>query len=216
MAKTATKKAAKSTKGKKGAKKSTKSKSTDVKKEEPVVEKKVVVEEVNDKKALTPGVESAKSSKVVPDMKLDDNITLQMETLSTTIQSLITQLKSAQSELTSLKKNYAKELKSKNKLLAKKKNTNRLPSGFAKPCKISKEMAKFLSLDENELIARNQVTKLINQYIIDNDLRNEKDKRQIQPNKQLTKLLNLSGDEQLSYFNLQKYMKHHFIKEQTA
>ena len=216
MAKTATKKAAKSTKGKKGTKKSTKSKSTDVKKEEPVVEKKVVVEEVNDKKALTPGVESAKSSKVVPDMKLDDNITLQMETLSTTIQSLITQLKSAQSELTSLKKNYAKELKSKNKLLAKKKNTNRQPSGFAKPCKISKEMAKFLSLDENELIARNQVTKLINQYIIDNDLRNENDKRQIQPNKQLTKLLNLSGDEQLSYFNLQKYMKHHFVKEQTA
>ena len=73
-------------------------------------------------------------------------------------------------------------------------------------------MAEFLSLDKSELVPRNEITKLINKYIIDNDLRNPSDKRQIVPNKELSTLLNLQGDEKLSYFNLQKYMKHHFIK----
>ena len=125
---------------------------------------------------------------------------------------LVNQLKNVQTEVKTLQKNYVKVLKDHNKTLHKKKRFDRQPSGFAKPSKISEEMASFLSLDPNEEVPRNQVTKLINQYIIKNDLRNEKDKRQIEPNKELTKLLDLKGDEELSYFNLQKYMKHHFIK----
>ena len=57
---------------------------------------------------------------------------------------------------------------------------------------------------------------MINKYIVDNNLRKEEDKRQIIPDKKLSKLLNLDGSEQLSYFNLQKYIKHHFVKSEAV
>jgi chromatin remodeling complex protein RSC6 len=149
-------------------------------------------------------------------MPLEDNITSQISTLLTTISTLVGELKTVQTQVKTLQKNYVKVLKDHNKTLNKKKSVNRKPSGFAKPSKISEEMATFLSLDPKEEVPRNQITKLINQYIIDNELRNETDKRQILPDKPLSTLLNLKGDEQLSYFNLQKYMKHHFIKTPVA
>ena len=215
---------AKKTKTTKNTKTKTKTKS--VVKEEPVVnaEEPVTtpVEQVETsaepvdtavaKKPLTPRLSASTDANKVPDLKLEDNISSQLETLLGTISGLITQLKTVQSEVKVLQKNYNRVLKDHNKTLLKRKTTNRQPSGFAKPSKISGEMAKFLSLDPSEEIPRNQVTKLINNYIIEHDLRNEKDKRQILPNPELSKLLNLKGDEQLSYFNLQKYMKHHFIK----
>ncbi len=197
-------------------KKATKEKS--VVKEEPVVEPVAEPEPTKStetpvvKKALTPRLDSTPDLKKVPEIKLEDNITTQLDTLLGTVVALVNQLKSVQAEVKTLQKNYVKVLKDHNKTLNKRKKFDRQPSGFAKPSKISEEMATFLSLDPKEEIPRNQVTKLINQYIIEHNLRNDKDKRQIQPNKQLSKLLNLKGDEELSYFNLQKYMKHHFIK----
>ena len=182
---------------------------------EPVTEpttKKGAVSDTVAKKTLTPRLSASADLEKVPEMKLEDNITSQLDSLLGTVVALVNQLKTVQSEVKTLQKNYVKVLKDHNKTLHKKKRFDRQPSGFAKPSKISAEMASFLSLDPKEEVPRNQVTKLINKYIIEHDLRNEKDKRQIQPNKELTKLLDLKGDEQLSYFNLQKYMKHHFIK----
>ena len=164
------------------------------------------------KKPLTPRLVASTDVNAVPDMKLEDNISSQLDTLLTHVATLVNQLKDVQVEVKALQKNYSKVLKDHNKIILKKKKVDRKPSGFAKPSRISEEMATFLSLNPLEEIPRNQVTKLINQYIIKNDLRNSEDKRQIQPNDELSKLLNLTGDENLSYFNLQKYMKHHFIK----
>lgn len=180
---------------------------------EPVVESVVeVVQETVAKKTLTPRNDATEHHEHVPEIRLEDNITSQLDSLLNTVIALVNQLKTVQSEVKTLQKNYVKVLKDHSKTLHKKKRVDRQPSGFAKPSKISPEMASFLSLDPKQEVPRNQVTKLINKYIIEHDLRNEKDKRQIQPNKELTKLLDLKGDEKLSYFNLQKYMKHHFIK----
>ncbi len=77
-------------------------------------------------------------------------------------------------------------------------------------------MTSFLGLKKDVEVARNEVTKMINKYIVDNNLRKEEDKRQIIPDKKLSKLLNLDGSEQLSYFNLQKYIKHHFVKSEAV
>ena len=164
------------------------------------------------KKPLTPRLVASTDVNAVPDLKLEDNISSQLDTLLTHVATLVNQLKDVHVEVKTLQKNYSKVLKDHNKIILKKKKVDRKPSGFAKPSRISEEMATFLSLNPLEEIPRNQVTKLINQYIIKNDLRNSEDKRQIQPNDELSKLLNLTGDENLSYFNLQKYMKHHFIK----
>ena len=47
-------------------------------------------------------------------------------------------------------------------------------------------------------------------YCKDNNLQNLDDKRIILPDKSLQKLLRIKKSDQLTYFNLQKYMKVHF------
>ena len=87
---------------------------------------------------------------------------------------------------------------------------NKTISGFSKPGPISDELRTFLKLGKDELIARTEVTKKITNYCKDNNLQNLDDKRIILPDKSLQKLLRIKKSDQLTYFNLQKYMKVHF------
>tara|TARA_B100000497_G_scaffold69695_1_gene78419 strand:+ start:323 stop:1018 length:696 start_codon:yes stop_codon:yes gene_type:complete len=212
-------KSAKSTKAKrskvKASKKSEKTEETPVVKEEPVVveETPVVVEE-------TPAVvpETLPESTTDTPPRAEDALATQLTTLLDSVSVIMTQLKGLQTEVKTVQKNYTKLVKEHDKTTNKRRRQYRKPSGFAKPSPLSDEMTTFLGLDQGVEIARNEVTKLINKYIVDNSLRNESDKRKILPDDKLTKLLNLTGDEELSYFNLQKYIKHHFVPkvEQTA
>lgn len=211
MAKTKVK-SSKSSKSSKTTKKSTKSKvkaDVEVKSSEPEIPKEVEKEVVVKKETLTPTVEKTED---VPSLTLEDNINTRLAALLSTVSSVINELKTIQTEVKLVQKNYNKVVKDHNKIVNKKKKTGRKPSGFAKPSQITNEMSDFLGLEKDVEIARNEVTSLINKYIVDNNLRNEADKRKILPDKKLSKLLNLKGDEELSYFNLQRYMKHHFIK----
>jgi upstream activation factor subunit UAF30 len=86
-------------------------------------------------------------------------------------------------------------------------------SGFMKPVRISKEMAKFTGWDVSEPKSRVDVTKFLCKYIKDNDLQNPEDRRQILADKKLAKLLNydLAKDGvPLTYFYLQKKIQAHF------
>ena len=201
-------------KKKKSTKKSTvKSEPEVVETVAPVVEEETVVQK--------PGTPVAKPSTtdgepVVMEMKLEDNISTSLESLLTTIGGVMSQLKTLQTDVKGLQKSYTKLLKDHDKTVNKKKRQNRKPSGFAKPSALSTEMTSFLGLKKDVEVARNEVTKMINKYIVDNNLRKEEDKRQIIPDKKLSKLLNLDGSEQLSYFNLQKYIKHHFVKSEAV
>tara|TARA_Y100000389_G_scaffold194502_1_gene224601 strand:- start:288 stop:920 length:633 start_codon:yes stop_codon:yes gene_type:complete len=202
----------KSSKSTKTTKKSTKSKvkaDVEVKSSEPELPKEVVKEVVVKKETLTPIVEKTEG---MPSLTLEDNINTRLTALLSSVSSVINELKTIQSEVKLVQKNYNKVVKDHNKIVNKKKKSGRKPSGFAKPSQITNEMSDFLGLEKDVEIARNEVTSLINKYIVDNNLRNEADKRKILPDKKLSKLLNLKGDEELSYFNLQRYMKHHFIK----
>jgi chromatin remodeling complex protein RSC6 len=92
--------------------------------------------------------------------------------------------------------------------------TNNKNSGFLKPVSISKEMAKFTGWDPNELRSRVDVTKYICNYISENDLQNPADRRQINPDTKLQKLLgyNPKKNKPLHYYSLQTHLKHHFPK----
>ena len=87
---------------------------------------------------------------------------------------------------------------------------NKPPSGFAKPGKVSDELASFLGLEKDELIARTEVTKRITQYCKDKKLQKAEDRRTIHCDKPLLKLLRIPKGEQLTFFNLQKFMKVHY------
>lgn len=92
-------------------------------------------------------------------------------------------------------------------------SANRKPSGFVKPTLISDELAKFLGKSVGTEMARTDVSKEINQYIRSNNLQDSQNGRKIHPDAKLSTLLNIQpSDEPLTYFNLQRFMKHHFVK----
>jgi hypothetical protein len=101
----------------------------------------------------------------------------------------------------------------KNSHRKKKASGNRAPSGFTKPSLITDELANFLGKPHGTKLARTEVSKEINGYIKEHSLKDKDNGRKIIPDSKLTTLLRLNGDIELTYFNLQKYMKHHFIKE---
>lgn len=92
-------------------------------------------------------------------------------------------------------------------------------SGFLKPVPISKDIAKFAGWGPSDKKSRVEVTKLLCNYIRENKLQNEKDKRQIKPDSKLAKLLNYdekTSTEPLTYFRLQSLLKHHFPKQDVT
>lgn len=122
-------------------------------------------------------------------------------------------IKDTLSEMSKFEKQIAKDRKQVEKELKKKKpksKTNRQLNGFSKPGDVSDELRTFFGLGKDEKIARTEVTKKITSYCNSNKLQNQKDKRIILPDKKLKKLLRLNDNEELTYFNLQKYMKIHF------
>ena len=92
----------------------------------------------------------------------------------------------------------------------------RAPSGFAKPALISPALCTFLGKPNGTEMARTEVTKFLTTYIKDNNLQDQANKRRILPDKKLGKLLNPGKGEEVTYFNLQKYMKVHFPKPASA
>ena len=117
-------------------------------------------------------------------------------------------------EFRSLEKKAVRELKTAQKYQAKRKrkNGNRSPSGFVKPTLISDELAQFLSKPSGTEMARTEVTREINTYIRANDLQDKTNGRKINPDKSLAALLKIQNGDELTYFNLQRYMSPHFAK----
>ena len=87
-------------------------------------------------------------------------------------------------------------------------------SGFLKPVGISAEMAKFTGWNPEDLHSRVEVTKYICDYIKENNLQNPADRREIQPDSKLQKLLDFKNkeDNALKYYSLQTHLKKHFVK----
>jgi chromatin remodeling complex protein RSC6 len=113
-----------------------------------------------------------------------------------------------------LEKKWSRDLKTANKQSSKRKRKagNRAPSGFVKPTKISDELAKFLEKPTGSEMARTDVTREINTYIRAHKLQDKENGRKINPDTKLAALLKLKKTDELTYFNLQKYMSPHFAK----
>lgn len=122
-------------------------------------------------------------------------------------------LRSLNKKLKILKNQSSRLIKSKKSSSLSSEKSNKV-SGFLKPVKISKEMAKFTGWDANELKSRVDVTKYLCEYIKEHNLQNPVDRRQILADSKLSKLLkyDASKESPLTYFLIQKCLKNHFIK----
>ena len=139
----------------------------------------------------------------------------QFSELLSQLQALRSQLTSITGNVRQLQKRADRELKTahKNAKKSKRKNTNRQPSGFVKPTKISNELATFLGKPQGTEMARTEVTREINSYIRAQKLQDPANGRRILADAKLRKLLRLGKNDELTYFNLQKYMSPHFAKK---
>ena len=136
----------------------------------------------------------------------------------TKLQQLGNLVNSLKSEFRTLEKKANKDLKSITKANAKRKrkNVNRAPSGFVKPTLISAELASFLGKTAGTEMARTEVTREINAYIRDHQLQDKANGRIINADTKLSSLLKIPAGEELTYFNLQRYMSPHFTKTVVA
>ena len=130
------------------------------------------------------------------------------------LQQLGALISALKTEYRSLEKKWTRELKASQKqsIKRKRKSGNRAPSGFVKPTLISDELAKFLEKPTGSEMARTEVTRDINKYIRTNNLQDKENGRKINPDKKLAALLKLKATDELTYFNLQRFMSPHFAK----
>ena len=108
-----------------------------------------------------------------------------------------------------------KESKKKESKIKKKSDKKKSPSGFAKPSPISPELASFLGLSASEQIARTDVTSKVIAYVKAQNLQNPENKKQIVPDAKLGAILQ-SGSDVVTFFNLQTYLKKHFLANTTV
>lgn len=132
----------------------------------------------------------------------------------TKLQTVNAMISSLKADFRQLEKKAIRELKAAEKASQKRKRKqgNRSPSGFVKPTKISDELANFLGKDKGSEMARTEVTREINAYIREHKLQDKDNGRVIKADKKLSSLLKLKTSDELTYFNLQKYMSPHFAK----
>ena len=177
------------------------------------------VKVVKEKKVKAP-VEVASSAVVADDQSVVEVVSSEVSVAEqsveflTKLQQLGNLISSLKTEYRTLEKKWSRELKTALKQSSKRKRKagNRAPSGFVKPTRISDELAKFLEKPSGSEMARTEVTRDINKYIRTNNLQDKENGRKINPDTKLATLLKLKKTDELTYFNLQRYMSPHFAK----
>lgn len=177
----------------------------------PVVEKVEVTPQTN-----VNVVASVTTEDVVETSDLEATISAQSVEFMAKLNQLSVIVSSLKNEYRSLEKKFNRELKIAQKANSKRKRKsgNRAPSGFVKPTRISDELAKFLEKPTGTEMARTDVTREINKYIRAHDLQDKENGRKINPDTKLSSLLKLKKTDELTYFNLQKFMSPHFQKNE--
>jgi upstream activation factor subunit UAF30 len=191
----------------------------------PVVEKTVKPKKAKAVKSETPVVDvpvqdassvpvAGQEDAVVEVADLEASVAAQSVEFLAKLNQLSVIISSLKNEYRTLEKKWTRELKVAQKANSKRKRKsgNRAPSGFVKPTRISDELAKFLEKPTGSEMARTDVTREINKYIRSHNLQDKENGRKINPDSKLSSLLKLKKTDELTYFNLQRFMSPHFSK----
>jgi hypothetical protein len=159
----------------------------------------------------TPVEAAAVAAPALPATTLDEDIkavTGNLNTLRETVSAMLGQVKK-------LEKRMHREIKDARKRKRRVKVEEgadakpRTPSIFERPTKVTDELCVFLGKPKGTLMSRSEVTKAVNNYVKENNLKNKHD---IKPDAPLKKLLAIGDGEPLTYFNLQRYLNRHYVK----
>jgi chromatin remodeling complex protein RSC6 len=77
---------------------------------------------------------------------------------------------------------------------------------------LTEELCHFMGLKSGETRSQTQVTKFISEYVKKHSCFDPSFKRRILPNAALAKLLRVSDKDEVTYLNLQSFLKVHFVK----
>ena len=140
------------------------------------------------------------------------------KTIVTELQNRIVSDRNLLMAVRNMMKLVSKERKDLSKGKRKRKNNSdnkKSPSGIVKPTLLSGALCEFLGVANGTLMARTEVTKEIDKYIKSKNLQNPESRKEIQPDEKLAALLNWDKTTKITYFNLQKYIKHHYPKAEV-
>ena len=137
----------------------------------------------------------------------------QFKDIISRLQQFRTLSQTLMADVRKLQKNVNRQVRESSKKNKKRKNlgdSKRPPSGFAKPTLISDSLCQFLGVESGTMMARTEVTKHLTKYIKAHELQDQANRRIINCDSALAGLLNVKPSDEVTYFNLQRYMKPHF------
>lgn len=88
----------------------------------------------------------------------------------------------------------------------------RANNAFLKPRALSNELSHFMGLANGSQRSQTEVTKFVSTYVKQHNCFDPANKRRIIPDAALSRLLKVTDKDQVTYLNLQSYLKAHFLK----
>ena len=139
-----------------------------------------------------------------------ENIKNELENVMSDMDELKNLLKILKLKIVARNKQMSKKINALEKKLQKKNKKRKNPSGFAKPSKISTELCSFMNKPAGTKVARTEVTRYLINYIKENKLQDDDNRRSICPDERLRNLLDVKIN--ITFFSIQSLMNKHFIK----
>ena len=163
--------------------------------------------------AATPAVAGEASAAAVPEeVRLEaeaKSITARLLAVRETVSELISEAKRLEKKAAKVQKLADKRRRRKAPVEGEEGKPARV-SIFQVPTDISPDLCAFMGRPAGSQESRSNVTKFITTYVKEKNLKNKHD---ITADAALLKLLNLTKEDKLTYFNLQKFLNVHYLKK---
>jgi chromatin remodeling complex protein RSC6 len=147
----------------------------------------------------------------MPSDQPPESVEDRVQELLRVVSGLKTEIGSVCTQLKELDKAIKKDRKAAAQATKKSPESKRKPTGFALPGRVSDQLAEFMGLEPGAKVARTAATKAVVEYISEHKLQKPSDRRIIVPDEFLRGLLGSEPDDEVTYFNLQKFLNRHFV-----
>ena len=128
-----------------------------------------------------------------------------------TLDSLALDIAAVQKDLKALRKMVRKVIGDIEDPTGEKKEARTKNNGFNKPQVVTDALRSFLNLGADEMISRSQVTKAVNAYVTEKEL---KKGQNITLDAPLQALLSPPEGTQITFLNIQKFLNQHYVKQE--